>query len=486
MYNDKNFRFGNHTDIGRIRKQNEDYMGYFENQNGTFFVVCDGMGGHVGGAVASQTAVQSIRDYFEREHYDTPSEAIYQAIQYANQQIFQKAQYNLDLRGMGTTCVLVMLREGKLYYGHVGDSRLYLHNFGKSRRLTRDHSVVQALIDQGLLSEDDAENHPRRNELLRALGTQSFVDVEVSLEPIIPKRDDIFMLCSDGLNSLVSDAGIEEVLNTRLDPQQKAMRLVETANALGGYDNITVQVIEFTSDSKNSASASNQKTNSFSTAQGDFKTAIKGNVEPDYIEPLSEIRTTKKKAKWQNQLQEVVNLNLDDTETDFRPLMFRVFSGLVLVVFLYVLYQNTLGSLNLLGSSGDLRIDSLKALEIEQRFYTYFWNASPGLQKVKNTIDQTKKTIDDTKKTLQELRDFKQKFLDKFNHRQVRNSLSEEKLTELARRYRSKIEWILKANRVKSESELKQLDTLIVPLEEPPAPPATNPTPIDSTLQEKQ
>ncbi|MCU0448057.1 MAG: Stp1/IreP family PP2C-type Ser/Thr phosphatase [Microscillaceae bacterium] len=480
MYNDKNFRFGNHTDIGRIRKQNEDYMGYFENQNGIFFVVCDGMGGHVGGAVASQTAVQSIRDYFEREHYDVPSEAIYQAIQYANQQIFQKAQYNLDLRGMGTTCVLVMLRGGKLYYGHVGDSRLYLHNFGKSRRLTRDHSVVQALIDQGVLSEDDAENHPRRNELLRALGTQSFVDVEVSQEPIIPKRDDIFMLCSDGLNSLVSDAGIEEVLNTRLDPQQKAMRLVETANALGGYDNITVQVIEFTSDSKTTVNVA-QNTN-FSPI-GDSKLAMKGSIEPDYIEPLSEIRT-KKKSKLQNSFQEAINLDLSDVEADYRPLMFRVFSGLVLVVFLYVLYQNTLGSLNLLGSSGDLRVDSLKALDIEQRFYTYFWNASPGLQKVKNTIDQTKKTIDDTRKTLQEIRDFKQKFLDKFNHRQVRNSLGEEKLNELARRYRTKIEWILKANQVKSESELKQLDTLIVPLEEPPTLP-NQPAPTDSTAKKQ-
>jgi serine/threonine protein phosphatase PrpC len=459
-YNTNIFRFANHTDIGRIRKQNEDYMGYFENQNGTFFLVCDGMGGHVGGAVASQTAVQSIRAYFERQYYEVPSEAIYQAILYANQQIFQKSQFNLDLKGMGTTCVLLMFRSGKLYYGHVGDSRLYMHSTGFFRRLTRDHSFVQALIDQGLLAEEDAENHPRRNELLRALGTQNFVDVEVSIEPIIPKRGDTFLLCSDGLNSLVSDAGINEILNQRLDIQQKALRLVETANALGGYDNITVQLIEFFEDSQPLNTNTPLTGDSYVSPQNEIiaKKALKGDLKSQYIEPISEERASKKKIiKEESNWLSWMNIDTTNEDVDFRPILFRVFSVLIFLIFVYILYQRTIGPLNILGSSGSLRQDSLRAIQIEDDFWRYFWNRNPGMQKVKNTLDKTKETFQKIKS-----------YVNSFKNMQVRNSLKEESVGNLAKRYRTKIDWILKANNVKNETELKKLDSLIVPLEEPP------------------
>ncbi|MBD0259091.1 MAG: Stp1/IreP family PP2C-type Ser/Thr phosphatase, partial [Cytophagales bacterium] len=239
------FQFGNHTDVGRVRQANEDYLGYYNTLNGHVFVVCDGMGGHVGGATAAQMAVNSIRAFFEHRFYDYPREAIRQALLYANGQIHAAAGQNPQLRGMGTTCVLVLLRKGELWYGHVGDSRLYRMSGGRLERLTRDHSYVQQLMDQGLLTEAEAENHPRRNELTRALGTSREVVVDVAGQPVLPAPGDAFLLCTDGLTGLLSDEIIRDELAGSGPAQTRAVRLVERANDAGGYDNITVQLIHF-------------------------------------------------------------------------------------------------------------------------------------------------------------------------------------------------------------------------------------------------
>ncbi len=239
------FQFGNHTDVGRVRQANEDYLGYYNTLNGHVFVVCDGMGGHVGGATAAQMAVNSIRAFFEHRFYDYPREAIRQALLYANGQIHAAAGQNPQLRGMGTTCVLVLLRKGELWYGHVGDSRLYRLSGGRLERLTRDHSYVQQLMDQGLITEAEAENHPRRNELTRALGTSREVVVDVASQPVLPAPGDAFLLCTDGLTGLLSDEIIQAELAGSGPAQTRAVRLVEQANDAGGYDNITVQLIGF-------------------------------------------------------------------------------------------------------------------------------------------------------------------------------------------------------------------------------------------------
>lgn len=241
----KGFQFGNHTDIGRVRQANEDYLGYFETVNGYLFVVCDGMGGHVGGATASQLAVESIRAFFEHGHYDHPQEALRQSVLYANQQILAYAAQNPHLRGMGTTCVVVLVREGAVYYAHAGDSRIYLQFSRHLSRLTRDHSVVQQMIDKGMITEEEAENHPRRNEITQALGTMPQLQVSVSEKPLNPANTDILLLCTDGLNGMIKDQTIEEVLNENVSVQHKALRLVEMANEAGGHDNITVQLIQF-------------------------------------------------------------------------------------------------------------------------------------------------------------------------------------------------------------------------------------------------
>ncbi|MDX2304945.1 MAG: Stp1/IreP family PP2C-type Ser/Thr phosphatase [Microscillaceae bacterium] len=467
----KDFRFGNFTDIGKVRSQNEDYLGYFENQNGDFFVVCDGMGGHAGGAIASQTAFNTIRSFFENQYYTEPFEAIHQAIQYANQQIYQKSQMDTSLRGMGTTCVLLMIREGMIYYGHVGDSRIYLHNEGILRRLTSDHSLVQALIDQGLITEKEAEKHPRKNELLRAVGTGSYVDVTVPAEPILPQKGDIFLLCSDGLTSLVSDEGIEEILNMNLDVQQKAIKLVDLANTLGGFDNTTVQIIEFVGKGKGfqKTSASNSVEEKQYTRPNNFnppsKAQEKEKNESQYIEPLSEEFTSDFKRKKKADLSMI-----NSDEVDYRPLMLRGFLIVVAIVAIYLFFNSRLSGF--VGSTGTAQGDSLRAIEIEQQFYEYFWNSSSGLKKVKNSLDKTKKTFREIQTYKRNaVQSVKRYFKDK-RVRYVANTLEEnqstaEKITDLAQKHRSKIEWILKANGVSKAEELNYLDTLAIPLEEP-------------------
>lgn len=239
------FEFGNHTDIGQVRAANEDYMGYFNTVNGHVFVVCDGMGGHVGGATAAQIGVESVRKFFEYKAYENLPEALRQSILYANQQIIAHAQQNPQLRGMGTTIVLLVVKEGQVWYAHVGDSRIYLQSKGKLIRLTKDHSMVQGMVDQGLISEAEAESHPQKNQLSRALGAISTIEVDVSAAPINPAAGDIFMLCTDGLNGMLLDPIIQQTLEENLSAQHKAMKLISLANEAGGFDNITVQLIHF-------------------------------------------------------------------------------------------------------------------------------------------------------------------------------------------------------------------------------------------------
>lgn len=241
----KNFEFGNATDVGRVREQNEDYLGYFECINGHVFVVCDGMGGHVGGATASRLAVDAVREFLENHYFDLPSDALKSAIESANEAVYLKAAENPQLSGMGTTIVMAIVRDDKIWYAHVGDSRIYFQSGGSLVKLTRDHSFVQTLVDQGLLKEEEMESHPRRNEILQALGVRLDVEITVCQSPARPSNGDILLLCTDGLNSMITDAITEAVLNEEISVQHKAMKLMQLANDAGGYDNITVQLVHF-------------------------------------------------------------------------------------------------------------------------------------------------------------------------------------------------------------------------------------------------
>lgn len=234
------------TDVGKKRAANEDYLGKADTPNGRVVVVCDGMGGHVGGATASHIAVDTILDFLRENFRNDPREAIGEAIDAANQAILNHTRNHPELTGMGSTCVLLIVRNGKVYIGHVGDSRIYLVRSKTIHQLTVDHSTVQELVDAGAISKEQAEHHPRKNEITNALGIPNMKPATVRDEPISPKAGDVFLLCSDGLSNMVDDEHIAHIAsNFDMTTQQRANTLVQRANDNGGLDNITCALVEF-------------------------------------------------------------------------------------------------------------------------------------------------------------------------------------------------------------------------------------------------
>lgn len=237
--------FYHEENVGNVRKAQEDSHGHMIlTPNGDLFVVCDGMGGHVGGKKASSIAVSCIIEYLNREEYlDIPA-ALDAALQYANMQILGYAQTNPEFRGMGTTACIVLLQGDKAYIAHVGDSRIYLH-LGKEKqlhRVTKDESFVQKLVDIGEITDDEAESHPNKNRILNALGIKP--NMMTNFQVIEPKNGDTFMICSDGLNGMVKDAVIEQCLNSDDVPlETKGKSLINMALQNGGLDNVTVELI---------------------------------------------------------------------------------------------------------------------------------------------------------------------------------------------------------------------------------------------------
>ena len=245
--------------IGNVRKAQEDSHDVFKTPYGDVFVVCDGMGGHVGGAVASSTAVESIGEHLGKVDYPNPISALDGALQYANQRILSYSAEHPELKGMGTTACILMLKDDEAWIAHVGDSRIYLF-FGEEKqlhRITKDHSYVQALVDAGQITDEQAEHHPNKNRILKALGIIPEVEPSFNFErlPILPKNGDIFLICSDGLSGMIPDATIQKVLaNEELTLAQKGDRLIDLAMIgetvkPGGQDNCTVELIQIDNSS---------------------------------------------------------------------------------------------------------------------------------------------------------------------------------------------------------------------------------------------
>ena len=235
--------------IGNVRKAQEDSHDMaIMTPNGDVFVVCDGMGGHVGGAKASSIAVDSIIEYFKKEKYDNIPQALNDAIQYANMQIIGFASANPEFRGMGTTACIVILKDNEAYIAHVGDSRIYLY-LGKEKqlhRITKDHSYVQNLVDAGQISDDEAEHHPNKNRILKALGIRP--DMTPTVDVVYPKNGDIFLICTDGLNGMISDNTILQVMKQDVSLEKKGELLINLAmqgepGYPGGQDNCTLELI---------------------------------------------------------------------------------------------------------------------------------------------------------------------------------------------------------------------------------------------------
>jgi len=238
--------FAAKTDIGKERKINQDFC-IASGDRPYLFVLCDGMGGHQSGDVASRTAAESIETYVRMQSMldldTTKAERILKnAVSYANNIVYTRAQMQETLSGMGTTTDICLLDFDMLYIAHVGDSRVYLMREGKLSQLTTDHSLVEEMVQSGLITETEAQCHPNKNVITRAVGTNKKVDVDflsVQLE-----RDDILLMCSDGVSGMLTEGEIKNMLISSDTMDAVAENIVNEANKNGGKDNITAIVIK--------------------------------------------------------------------------------------------------------------------------------------------------------------------------------------------------------------------------------------------------
>lgn len=233
------------TDIGVKRKMNQDFVYCEQNQVGNLpnlFIVADGMGGHKAGDFASRFSVEKVVEYIQSSKLASPIRLFEEAIKNANTLILNEAKVNPNLEGMGTTLVVATIIDDILYVGNIGDSRLYvIHD--DIKQITRDHSLVEEMVENGELNKSEARFHPNKNIITRAIGASG--DAIPDFFEISLKEEDIILMCSDGLSNMIDDTEIFEIVTSRKDKIKNAVRaLIEKANEYGGKDNITVIVVK--------------------------------------------------------------------------------------------------------------------------------------------------------------------------------------------------------------------------------------------------
>jgi protein phosphatase len=238
------------SDIGQLRQLNEDYCGYFYDNNVdlALFVLADGMGGHNAGEVASKLTGENIIKCIAEKYssLDDPDnnmiDMIDASIQNTNNLVYGMADQNSRLLGMGTTLVLLALSGDKGYIANIGDSRAYLIDDLHINQLTTDHSYIEELVREGSISKEEARIHPKRNQITRAIGVGS--EVVADYVTIDIKQETILLLCSDGLTNSIDENEIQQVVVSSESAEEASQRLLEMANQRGGYDNISVIVVK--------------------------------------------------------------------------------------------------------------------------------------------------------------------------------------------------------------------------------------------------
>ena len=264
------------TDTGRVREHNEDAFGFVSPEEfrdivpaflptpiQTFAVVADGMGGLAAGEVASSIAVTTIVDKLKRICKAWPTleamissgqislqelltQQLKRALEEANELVILEGERDPSKGGMGTTCTAAALSYGRLLIAHIGDSRAYLLRSGVLAQLTHDHSWVQKQVDKGRITAEEAWDHPRKNLITRAIGLDHKVDVDTYVSDVF--SGDLILLCTDGLNTMLKDREIEDVLASGKSLQEICDSLVQAANDVGGFDNTTVMLMEVRAD----------------------------------------------------------------------------------------------------------------------------------------------------------------------------------------------------------------------------------------------
>ena len=226
------------TDKGRVREINEDYVLTHKGSKYSLLIVADGMGGHNAGEIASMMAATTIKEFILQRYndYEEKDELLRDSLLEANQEVYRESLKAESFKGMGTTATCCLVIENKLYLGHVGDSRAYIINEEEVRKISEDHSFVQELINKGSITENEAQTHPQRNLITRAIGIDEYVVIDTKIENISEK--DFVFICSDGLTSYVRD---EELWKYIVNKEQNAVdELINLANERGGSDNISI------------------------------------------------------------------------------------------------------------------------------------------------------------------------------------------------------------------------------------------------------
>ena len=234
------------TDVGKAREMNQDYYSIPSSERDLqLYILADGMGGYNGGEIASRLAAETTKNYiqnnFKKIEHDKEAilKLVKDAMEYANMVVYEESKKDENLQGMGTTLDVCFIYNSKIYIGHVGDSRIYLIKKDIARKITKDHSYVQQLVEDKKITREEAEHHPKKNMLLKALGCTSYVEPDIRARNL--EKDDILLMCSDGLTNMVEESKIYEVV--RENKEKAPEILVNLANNAGGYDNITVITI---------------------------------------------------------------------------------------------------------------------------------------------------------------------------------------------------------------------------------------------------
>ena len=234
------------SDIGKAREINQDY--YYISQDTDepkMYILADGMGGYKGGEIASKLSTDSVRKYIQNNFNSITKDKeeilklIKSAVEYANMVVYEKSKEIPELEGMGTTIEVCLIYNNKAYIGHVGDSRIYRIRKDVIRKLTKDHSYVQKLVEDKKITREEAKIHPKKNMLTKALGCTPYVEPDIRARNF--EKGDIFIICSDGLTNMLDEKRIYELVKENINVA--ADKLIEEANNAGGYDNITVIII---------------------------------------------------------------------------------------------------------------------------------------------------------------------------------------------------------------------------------------------------
>jgi serine/threonine protein phosphatase PrpC len=237
-----NFIYTTVSKVGLVRTENEDSIGVFKTDDGILAIVCDGLGGNNAGEVASQLSVDTIYNNFKDSEQPDYQERIRESYEKANKAVFEKSVTDSEFEGMSTTAEVLFLKDDKAYWGHIGDSRIYMFSNNKLEQITKDHSFVQKLIDDGVLSTEEAFLHPNRNIITKALGEGGPVEVDLNKMDINSGTEYFFFACTDGVSGTIENRELEEIFKLS-DIHIISRKITSLVEERGAPDNFSFVIL---------------------------------------------------------------------------------------------------------------------------------------------------------------------------------------------------------------------------------------------------